>query len=85
MSDICYARKLANGRLSAISDYDFMPRFHENRLQDKDLKSKKQKKIFVGSMGDMWGSWVDCEYIHQIIDIAANNPQHIFQFLTKNP
>ena len=36
-------------------------------------------------MADLFGDWVSSEWISKIIDVARDNPQHTFQFLTKNP
>lgn len=39
---------------------EFVPTFHKNRL-DEPLKRKKPTKIFVSSMGDLFGEWVPDE------------------------
>lgn len=49
----------------------------------KDLYSPP--KIFVCSMADLFGDWVPKKWILDIIEVANDNPQYIFQFLTKNP
>jgi len=41
--------------------------------------------IFTVSMGDLFGDWVPAEWIEAVIKVAEDNPQHVFQFLTKNP
>jgi len=46
---------------------------------------KKPSKIFVGSSTDMWGHWIPDEWIRRVLDLSKANPQHTFQFLTKNP
>lgn len=77
----CYARKVAETRLKG----DFKPRLHAERLKDPELKSKKHRVVFVGSMSDMWGAWVPAEWINKVLDVIKENPQHTFMFLTKNP
>jgi protein gp37 len=62
----------------------FSPTFWPDRL-DQPAKVKKPSKIFVCSMADLFGDWVLEEWIIKVRAIAYNNPQHIFQFLTKNP
>lgn len=62
----------------------FMPTFHPNRL-DEPKKIKKPSKIFVVSMGDLFGSWVPGEWIKAVLKTVEECPQHIFMFLTKNP
>ena len=75
----CYARKIAN-RFQG----DFKPKFHPERLNEP-LKIKKPSTIFVGSMADMFGNWVEHIWIEQILDITRKCQQHRFLFLTKNP
>ena len=77
--EYCYARALAN-RIG----YGFGPRFWPNRLHDP-LKIKRCSKIFVSSMGDLFGEWVPQEWINAVLDIVRQAPRHSFQFLTKNP
>lgn len=58
-------------------------KFKEHYL---DVKlPKKPCKIFIGSSTDMWGTWISSKWIQKVLDFVENNPQHIFQFLTKNP
>ena len=84
----CYARKLAEGRLKGRFGYEhgFAPTFHADRLQEPH-KLKKPSKIFVCSMGDMFGDWMidRRNWIRDIIGVVYDNPQHTFQFLTKYP
>lgn len=77
----CYAREIAN---SPRYQGNFEPKFHPERLNDP-IKIKKPSTIFVGSMADMFGKWVDNKWIDQVIDITRKCPQHRFLFLTKNP
>jgi len=62
----------------------FDPTEHPERLGEPS-KLKKPSKIFVCSMADLFGDWVDKEWIIKVLKVARQNPQHIFQFLTKNP
>jgi protein gp37 len=57
---------------------------HHERLEEP-YRIKKPSKIFVCSMGDLFGEWVPKDWIEEIIKVAEDNPQHVFQFLTKNP
>lgn len=74
----CYARKIA-----MRFDGHFNPTFHEKRLTGK--MPKAPSKIFVCSMADLFGDWVPDEWVIKVLKVARQNPQHIFQFLTKNP
>ena len=79
----CYGRKIAN-RFKSIFPNGYEPTFHPERLEEP-YRLKKPSKIFVCSMGDLFGNWVPAKWIEAVIKVAEDNPQHIFQFLTKNP
>ena len=64
--------------------YGFEPTFYKYRL-DEPQKIKKPSKIFVSSMGDLFGDWVPDEWIGQILQVIEKCSQHKFLFLTKNP
>lgn len=77
--DYCYARRIYN-------------RFHYDptiRLDEKELqapyKLKGSARIFVGSTIEVFGEWVSDNWIKRILKVCRDNPQHTFQFLTKNP
>jgi len=55
-------------------------------LDEKELTTNlgKDRTIFVGSMGDMWGPWVEYEWIQRVLGRCARFPNtHVFQ--SKNP
>lgn len=64
--------------------YGFRPSFHRYRL-DEPEKMKKSSKIFVVSMGDLFGDWVPDEWIQKVFDACKKAPWHKYLFLTKNP
>ncbi len=64
--------------------YGFIPTFHRYRL-DEPQKVKKPSKIFVVSMGDLFGDWVLDEWIQEVFKACEAAPQHTYMFLTKNP
>lgn len=74
----CYAHKLANrfyGPQITGSGQDwnldaFGPHFYPERL-DQPAKVKKPSRIFVCSMGDLFGDWVPREWILTIKRIAT--------------
>ena len=84
----CYARRFAERGLGEYGQHPkgerFKPRFHLERL-DEPAKLKKPSKIFVCSMGELFGDWVPTGWIREILDASAKAPQHIYQWLTKNP
>lgn len=75
----CYARRIAmrfNGH--------FNPTFHPDRITEPH-KLKAPSKIFVCSMADLFGDWVDDLWIEAVMATILENPRHTFQLLTKNP
>ena len=74
----CYAERIAK-RFTG----HFKPEFHPNRLSEP-MKIKKPSKIFVVSMGDLFGEWVPKEWIESVLETVEQCPQHTFIFLTKN-
>jgi protein gp37 len=46
---------------------------------------KKPQRIFVVSMGDLFGEWVPDSWIEQVFKACKEAPQHKYLFLTKNP
>lgn len=75
----CYMRRMEK-RFPGITE----PIFHPRRLS-KPMAKKNPAVIFAGSSGDMWGEWVNSEWIDDVLDITVFCPQHTFLFLTKNP
>jgi len=84
----CYAKRMANrlaGRYGYPKDEPFRPTFHRNKLHEP-INWKKPQRIFVSSMGDLWGDWVDSEWIDDVLDVCVTlAPWHTYLFLTKNP
>ena len=95
----CYARKLAETRLKDIYPFGFAPTFYQQRLNKKPPGDPS--RIFVGSMGDLFGNWDWIYYnpsslqynstisrntvIECILNYVRQWPQHTFIFLTKSP
>ncbi len=61
----------------------FTPTFHHYRLNEP-AKRRKPCTIFVGSMCDMFGSWVADKWIKDVFEATNKAPQHRYLFLTKN-
>ena len=62
----------------------FEPTFHKYRL-DEPKRKRKHQKIFVSSMGDLFGEWVPLDWIKMVLKACVAAPQHTYMFLTKNP
>lgn len=74
-------RKNSNG---GPFKYGFDPTLHSYRLLEP-TRIKKPSKIFVVSMGDLFGDWVPDEWIDEVFKACERTPQHTYMFLTKNP
>lgn len=62
----------------------FEPIMHKYRL-DMPAQKKKPAKIFVVSMGDLFGAWVPDNWIEEVFKACDAAPWHTYMFLTKNP
>ncbi len=84
----CYARRFAERGMGEYGLYvkgkRFEPRFFPERL-DEPKKVKSRSRIFVCSMGDLFGRWVPKDWIEAVLQTVQACPQHTFMFLTKNP
>ena len=62
----------------------FEPIMHKYRLP-MPAQKKKPAKIFVVSMGDLFGAWVPDNWIEEVFKACDAAPWHTYMFLTKNP
>lgn len=76
--EYCYMQRMVK------RGFDMTPKFHAHKIEEP-LKIKEPSKFFVSSSGDLFGSWVPDEWIDKVFQTVNKCPQHIFQFLTKNP
>ncbi|RLG90509.1 MAG: hypothetical protein DRO36_05985 [Candidatus Hecatellales archaeon] len=77
----CWASLICN-RFKKKWGYDFSPRFHFERLNEK---FKPNTLVFTVSMGDLFGWWVKPEWIEKILNKIKENPKTTFFLETKNP
>lgn len=75
----CYSRKIYDR-----FKWDKTIRFSPGEL-DKWDKAKPGSKIFVGSMIELFGDWVDESWLREIFRHVELYPYLTFQFLTKQP
>ncbi len=84
-SSYCYARKIATRFEGSVSfPVGFEPTFWGMRLDDPK-RIRKPSRIFVCSMGELFGPWVMSYDINQVLATVRACPQHTFIFLTKYP
>jgi protein gp37 len=72
------------GRCGYDADEPFKVTVHPERFNEP-FKWRKPKAIFVCSMGDLFHQEVTDDVIEMVMDIAGENSQHIYFFLTKRP
>jgi len=81
----CYAEVMAK-RLKAMGQEKYSNGF-ELTLHPETLNEpyswKKHKMIFVNSMSDLFHKDVPIDYIQKVFRVIKENPQHVFQVLTK--
>lgn len=81
----CYAEVMSK-RLQAMGVEKYKNNF-EITIHENELKTpytwKKPKVIFVNSMSDLFHKDVPVEFIQKVFKVMNENPQHVFQVLTK--
>lgn len=81
----CYAEIMAR-RLKAMGQEKYRNGFeltlHPETLQEP-YSWKKSKMIFVNSMSDLFHKDIPIDYIQKVFRVIKENPQHVFQILTK--
>jgi protein gp37 len=91
----CYAREGAvmNRNLAPFYPFGFTPTFYDYRLEAPANSSVPETvrddprlgRVFVSSMGDLFGKWVPDEWIAKVFAAAHGNPDWEYLFLTKFP
>ena len=81
----CYA-EIMSKRLQAMGVEKYKDNF-EVRTHPEALKIpytwKSSKVVFVNSMSDLFHEKIPLEFIQQVFKVMNDNPQHVFQVLTK--
>ena len=83
----CYARAMARrlaGRCGYPADEPFRVTLHPERLEEP-LQWKKPRRVFVGSMSDIFHKEVPDKFLDRIFAVIALCPQHTFLILAKRP
>ncbi|MBV6880450.1 phage Gp37/Gp68 family protein [Epilithonimonas ginsengisoli] len=81
----CYAEVMSK-RLQAMGVEKYKDNF-EVRTHEDALKIpytwKNSKVVFVNSMSDLFHQDIPLDFIKKVFKVMNNNPQHVFQVLTK--
>jgi len=80
----CYAENVAENVAVAAYPQGFSHHYWKPAILTEPAKLKQGAGIFVGSMADVFGAWVEEEQINAVLDACRKAPQHIFFMLTKN-
>ena len=82
----CYA-EIMTRRLKAMGQEKYQSGFNEVKCHIESLKDpytwKNSQIVFVNSMSDLFHEDVPIDFIKQVFIVMNENPQHIFQILTK--
>lgn len=79
---ICYAEAVAERSIHypvGFKHHYWKP----DRLEDPQ-RLKEPSGIFLDSMSDLMGAWVEDTQIEQVLQVCEDTPQHIYFLLTKN-
>lgn len=89
--DNCYAAGVASRQMQPAHEgltigrkWNGTVRTLPDRL-DEPLRWKKPRRVFVGSMTDLFHRDVPDSFIEDVFGVMARCPQHTFQVLTKRP
>lgn len=81
----CYALKFSRRKMRDCPDCRaFKPHWHSEQLELL-YRWRKPRRVFVQSMGDLFGDWVPASQIGSVFVACNTNPRHTYLFLTKNP
>ena len=83
----CYAERVSK-RLQGMGQPKYSEGFafrqHVGSLREP-YKWKKPRRIFVNSMSDLFHPDNDFDFIDMVFRVMLDNPQHVYQILTKRP
>lgn len=71
-------------KILAAFPFGFTPTFHSYRLSELDTLPPG-KSVFVCSMGDLFGPWIEEGWITKVFNACLQHPDNRFLFLTKYP
>lgn len=86
----CYARDIANRFYAQKFEPAYIPERLSQPANTKLIDPRwdgdtGHRNVFTCSMADLFGKWVPVEWIESVIQVARDNPQWTFLYLTKFP
>jgi hypothetical protein len=84
--EYCWAKALneRNRWIKKWNDPQYLPQERFFRDVEEMKKLEKPSTIAVGMLTDLFGNWVNSNYIQCVIDVTEQLGEHTFLFLTKN-
>lgn len=81
----CFAFRMARRNLRGCPECRaFVPHWHPEELE-KPAAWRRPRRVFIESMGDLFGAGVTGDHIAAVLGAMSNNPQHTYLLLTKCP
>lgn len=80
----CYAESIAEGLAQSAYPNGFEHHYWRPDILEEPLNVRQPSRIFLDSMSDLMGHWVETEQILQVLEICSKAHWHTFQLLTKN-
>lgn len=80
----CYAKTVTERVASKVYPNGFKCHYWRPERLNEPLKVTEPRKIFLDSMSDIFGHWVDPDHIKQVLSVCHQANWHTFQSLTKN-
>jgi len=80
----CYAETVAERVAQSSYPNGFEYHYWRPELLNEPLQLQKPSRIFLDSMSDLMGTWVEDDQVEQVLDICRQASWHSFQLLTKN-
>ncbi len=86
----CYAehinaRRFGTGRAYTRGMRDNVETFIDEETIVRPLRWRKPRRVFVGSMTDIFGEWVSDALLDRLFTVMALTPHITYQVLTKRP
>jgi protein gp37 len=80
----CYAETVAERVAQNSYPLGFEHHYWRPESLNEPLALKKSARIFLDSMSDLMGHWIDEEQVEQVLTVCQKAHWHTFQLLTKN-
>jgi protein gp37 len=80
----CYAETVAERVAQNSYPHGFEYHYWRPEVLDEPLSLTRPSRIFLDSMSDLMGAWIEREQVEQVLHTCREANRHQFQLLTKN-